>query len=194
MNNKVSGLLRRYLAEQIGLEEDLARIIKQQTQDINEAEYPDAKKLLEETQSALEDHFVPLNEALDRIELEVIKEQKESSKSNGKPGGFSNTLPSYELEHGFVSRLLRDDYSALNLITMGNSLLHTTALALDRQDVASVSLRHLENLAPLVVKIGRLLPEVAARELRSEAPDIDLSIAQVAWQNIVAAWQKTSEL
>ncbi len=62
----------------------------------------------------------------------------------------------------------------MNSITMGNTLLHTTALALDSHEVAATALMHLKNLTPLVIKISELVPEVVAKELHTESPIIDL--------------------
>jgi len=90
-----------------------------------------------------------------------------------------------------VSRILRDDFSALNLIAMGNTMLHTTALALNYQDVATVALEHLRHLTLLVFKLRELMPRVVAREAVDHSGTIDPSlIGQAAVRNLQLAWNK----
>ena len=177
-------ILVPHLSEQIALEEHLCRLIEQQIGDINDDAFSDAKALLSKVVSTLEDQFAPLNESLDELEEEVssIRSKEVASAANGALVE-SRTL-------GQISKALRDDYSALVHITTSNTLLHATALALDCQNVATLALKNLRNLAPLVVQIGELMPEVVARELRSEFPKIDQAIAKTALHNTRAAWRR----
>ena len=187
--NSLDHLLKQYLGEQIGLEEHIYSIIEQQISEIDEKDFSDAKSLLIETKQVLERHFLPLNEMLDHLERDAVTDREKVVGSNGT--GFKNPGDK-DQKNGRISRILRDDYSALNLITMGNTLLHTTALALDCQKVAVIALKHLQNLAPLVVKIGKLAPQMVARELRAESPKIDLSVAQIALKNTQLVWREAS--
>lgn len=88
-----------------------------------------------------------------------------------------------------VNLMLRDDYSALHLITMSNTLLHTAALAFDAQEVADTALQHLKDLAPLVITISDLLPELIAQELHYQNPSIDPTVGQKALRNAKQAWR-----
>jgi len=179
--------LKSYLREQIALEEQLCREIEEQIAEINEKDFADAKDLLIQTRQALECHFKPLNETLDRLERAALNAQTKIASENG-----NGLIPALEREQQIksIARILRDDYSALNHITMSNTLLYTTALALNCQEVAEIALKHLENLAPLVVKLGAIAPEVVARELRTKSPQIDLTVAQKALINARLVWRK----
>lgn len=182
-------ILKQQLSEQIALEEHLVKIIEDQISDIDDTNFADAKNLLTKTREALESQFTPLNELLDKLERDALTDRKRAIAGNG--GGFKSPLI-LEQENRRISRILRDDYSALNLITISNTLLHTMALALNCQEVAEIALKHIENLAPLVVKIGELMPEVIARELYSDSPTINQSVAQTALKNIQLAWRSNS--
>lgn len=134
-------------------------------------------------------HYAALNKILDRVE-----EKNSASRSSviaGNGGGFSSPFENEEKTRR-ISRNLRDDYSALNLITMSNTLLHTAALALNREEVAALALKHLNNLAPLVIKIGELMPDVVARELRTQSIQIDSSVAKTALENTQLAWRNAA--
>ena len=179
-------ILKQHLSEQIALEEDLYRIIQEQIVEIDEARFADAKSLLARTGQTLETHFTPLNELLDKLELDAVAARTRAVGSNG--GGFKNPLERVVARKP-ISKILRDDYSALNLITISISQLHTAALVLESKDVARVALKHLENLAPLVVRLGELVPQVVARELRNGSEESDPEIAQTALKNIRLAWR-----
>jgi hypothetical protein len=179
-------ILIQQLREQIALEEHLCKIIEQQISEITEPNFSDAKNLLQKAFKTLEAQFSPLNALLDKFEFGNTSDDLETALTNGID--LKNLLDP-EQKNSLISRILRDDYSALNLITMSNTLLHTTALALESKDVAELALQHLKNLAPLVVKIGQMVPDVVARELKRQSPTIDLAIAKTALRNTQLAWQ-----
>jgi len=185
--------LTQYLREQIGLEEHLCKVIEQQISDIEDDEFGDARELLNTTRRVLEEQFEPLNALLDSLEDNAHEDKTTMVEENGKGTKISTygspPQTTQEERKGRISRILQDDYSALNLITMSNTLLHTTALALNSDEVAKTSLRHLKNLAPLVVKLGEILPQVVARELRAESDNIDLTVEEKALQNAQQAWR-----
>lgn len=184
--NSLNHVLIQYLGEQIALEEQLCSVIENQILEIDEETFSDAKTLLVKTKQVLEEHFIPLNETLDNLEQDVIHARKKSVAGNGAELRSSVFQGNQSTR---LSTLLRNDYSALNLITTGNTLLYTAALALDCQAVATIALKHLQNLAPIVIKIGELLPEVVAQELRSESPKMNPSVGRIALKNTQLAWQ-----
>jgi hypothetical protein len=187
--------LKQYLREQIALEEQLLRNVEEQLHEVQCAEYADARALLEKTKTALEGHFTPLNELLDQLERDVPLTLANGSLTEGKREPRSNrgSNPSSReeerREQRRISRILRDDFSALNTVALNNTLLHTSALALKCHDIASVALKHIENLLPLLVEIGTLVPEVVAREISKEAPRVHAEAAEVALKNVIQAWR-----
>jgi len=99
-------------------------------------------------------------------------------------------MPSRKSAKKRISKTLQDNYSKLNLITMGNTLIHTTALALEEVDVASTALNHLKNLTPLVIELGKLTPVVVMRELENGSYDIDPGAGEMARENVELAWMQ----
>ena len=88
-----------------------------------------------------------------------------------------------------VSRMLRDDYTALAMATISYTQLHTTGLAYKEQEVADVALKHLEALTPLVIRINEIMPNVVAAELSDEGSGIDTEVASEATENTQQAWK-----
>jgi glutathionyl-hydroquinone reductase len=181
-------VLVQCLGEQIALEEHLYSEIEKQISEIDESNYGDAKTVLMKTKEVLEEHFNSLNESLDTLERDAKETRKQMIVGNGD-GSREPFFPAKAKTR--ISIHLRNNYVALNLVTMSNALLHTTALALNYQEVAAIALKHLQNLAPLVAQIGGLLPDVVARELYAESPDIDPSIGKIALKNAQLVWLKS---
>ena len=87
-----------------------------------------------------------------------------------------------------VSRMLRDDYTALNMASFSYTQLHTTALAFHDEPVAKLALGHLNDLTPLIIHLNEVVPHVAVKELQDEGP-IDTSVAPTAVSNTQHAWK-----
>lgn len=175
-------ILTQQLSEQIALEEHLCALLREQITEMDPIDFADARELLRTTSEVLERHFTPLNQLLDTLE--------DAAEGESATNETSAAAANREQQNIRISRMLRDDYSALNLITISNSLLHSTALTVAASDIATVALQHLEHLTPLVVKIGNLVPSVVARELRAEQIAVDASAAETAQRNIHDAWNK----
>jgi hypothetical protein len=190
---KIDRLLIEQLREQLAIEEDLCTMLEEQIDDILETKYSEARNLLISAKEVLIRHFIALNETLDKLEMHDTDSRalEIKHKSNGIDTQ-SESNSSNEQKNRKISRILRDDYSALNLVTISNTLLHTLALAIDNQYVADLALRHLENLTPLVVRLGELMTDVVTLELHAELPEIDLKSAKIALQNTKLAWKKAS--
>ncbi len=87
-----------------------------------------------------------------------------------------------------ISRVLRDDYVALNLAAVSYSMLHATALAARSVRVAELSLEHLMDLTPLVVEFSRLIPRLVAQELSTEDKPVDPALGEQAARDVERAW------
>lgn len=87
-----------------------------------------------------------------------------------------------------VSRMLRDNYTALNMASFSYTMLHTTGLAFQDGPVASVALKHLQDLTPLIIHLNEVVPHVVVAELKDEGP-IDATVAETAVANTQHAWK-----
>ncbi|MDB6004138.1 MAG: hypothetical protein JWR15_1125 [Prosthecobacter sp.] len=91
-----------------------------------------------------------------------------------------------------LSRILRDNYMALSLACVAYEMLHTTALGMGQKGLASVALRHLTELTPLIMAVTRIIPEVVLMELAKDDASIDVSVAKQALENTLGAWCSAS--
>lgn len=82
-----------------------------------------------------------------------------------------------------VSKMLRDDYTALGMIATGYTMLHTAALGADEQHLADFTKESLTHIARLITQTSEVIPHVVADEL--EIPEI----ADTAETNTQECWK-----
>jgi len=174
-------ILKQQISEQIALEEHLCKVLEEQLIEFDDDIFSEAKNTLEKAVEVLEKNYSSLNETLDKLE-------ENSSNPYAGNGVSLYHFSNHNSKNRIISKMLRDDYSALNLITISNTLLHTTALALDSEEIANLALNNLKLLAPIVVRLGELVPNIAIKELNFKNPKIDLKTFEIALKNTKDAW------
>ncbi len=93
-----------------------------------------------------------------------------------------------------LSRMLRDDYTALALLSTAYSMLYTTAVALSSDQVATIAKRGQCEVAPLVLRISHLIPAVVVAELADDHPDVNHVAIDNAREATSCAWSPNSEM
>ena len=90
-----------------------------------------------------------------------------------------------------VSRMLRDDYTALSLTAMAYTAYHTFGLAIGEQKIADIAEKHLREITPILVELSKVLPHVVAREVAAENDEfpVDASVGELAERNTQRAWR-----
>ncbi len=86
-----------------------------------------------------------------------------------------------------ISKIVRDDYTALSMLASGYTMLHTAALTYEREELAEFAQNSLERVAQLITETSKVIPFVVADELSDENQESDtiaersLEITQKAW-------------
>lgn len=81
-----------------------------------------------------------------------------------------------------VSKMLRDDYTALSMIASGYTMLHTAALGAGEDKLAEFTTTSLTTIAALITETSRIMPHIVANELDVE------QIAEAAETNTQECW------
>lgn len=90
-----------------------------------------------------------------------------------------------------VSRMLRDDYTALSFLSVCTIALHTTALAVNDALTAELTLRHMREYPSLMISLSDLLPHAVIAELVKDAVSItSAEAAEQAVHNLRDAWRQ----
>ena len=99
-----------------------------------------------------------------------------------------------KVRHDTISKALRDDYTAYNLLAISYSMLHTTAMAVGDARTQQFAGEGLKTYAGLVQDINRAIPLAVAVELKEngDIPSLDTSVVDNCRAFIDSAWKSTS--
>jgi hypothetical protein len=93
-----------------------------------------------------------------------------------------------------ISKALRDDYTAYNLLAISYTMLHTTAMALDDSKVMAFAEEGLRTYARLVQSLNHMVPLAVYEELKANG-DYDLrkpNVVAECRKTIDKIWKSTS--
>jgi hypothetical protein len=88
---------------------------------------------------------------------------------------------------------LRDDYTAFSLATIGYLMLHTTALALDDQEVADLAREHFADYARAVTLLHNVVPGAVIRFLKEDGLLVREDVLPEISRTIEEIWRSQSD-
>jgi hypothetical protein len=184
-----SDTLQQYVSDMIAVEDHIAAAVKRQTEDKDVYQHnPKASQIINEIAQMTEQHSEHLKQHLETLGGDPAKGLKEIATSAlGAIAGMYD-----KMRNETVSKMLRDDYTALNLAAVSYTMLHTTGLALQDQKTADVALRHLKHYASIIMDINQIIPNVVVEDLRNDVPIMNEMSAQQAMENSQSAWRNTA--
>lgn len=185
-----SETLQKYVSDMIAVEDHIATAVKRQTEDKHVYEHnPQASQIINEIAQMTEQHAQHLKQHLEKIGGDPAKGLKEMATSAlGAVAGMYDKIRNEK-----VSKMLRDDYTALNLAAVSYTMLHTTGLALQDQVTADLALRHLEHYSSIIMRINQIIPSIVVEDLRDDVPMINEASVQQAMENTQNAWRPSSD-
>lgn len=180
-----SNNLRMYVNDIVALERLIEEAVSKQLEDDRVKDLPEVHAILSRVHQVIHTHVLTMENHAAAIGSEAGATVKEVITS------FAGVIAALydKLRKHPVSRLLRDDHTALSLSCTGYLMLHTTGLAVRELPIANVSLRHLKEMTPLVIELSHLIPSVVVEELAQDDPNIDYSAADHARENTAEAWR-----
>jgi ferritin-like metal-binding protein YciE len=184
-----SDTLQQYVSDMIAVEEHIENAVKRQAEDKDVAKNnPQASQIIQNIVRHTEQHSQHLKQHLESIGGDPAKGIKEVATSAlGAVAGMYDKIRSEQ-----VSKMLRDDYTALNLAAIAYTMLHTTGLALQDQGTASLALRHLQHYTSIIMELNQIIPSVVVAELKDDGLNLIEGSAQQAVNNTQDAWKPSS--
>jgi hypothetical protein len=181
--------LIKYLSDMYSLEKHVQQPLKAQADDADFGPYPEARTLVQQIE-------VRTEHALNALELQV-KEMGGDARSTFKSAvtaaaGAVAAVVNEGRTHA-ITKKLRDDYTALALVSVGYELLYTTASALDAPAVASLALRELKEVASHIMLLSQVIIPVAVDELKKTNPATNAKTVVASQEAIKNAWRSRSE-
>jgi len=183
-------MLQQYVSDMIAVDRQILETVVQELNDEDVTKYPAVKSVMEKIHKTLVDQIPELDKQLYTLGGEREGRIKDTvTKIVGQLAGVASRTRGSR-----VSKALRDDYGGLNMAAVGYEMLHTTALGLNEKETADIALRHLTNIAPIIVELNQVIPETVAKELQDEGKKVDPTVSREAVDNINSAWRVLSSL
>lgn len=138
----------------------LAALQKQRTAEAI-SNYPYIASLLERTENTLQRQVDELEAANASYDNKPTAEAKQTiTQLFGAVAGFYNKFREHTL-----SRMLRDNYTALSLAAISNTMMHAYAVSVQEYGIADMAKRHIDELSNLIADIRKAIPEVVIGEV-----------------------------
>lgn len=182
MSTEKNNNLQTYTSDLHALERHFMNAVKKQkTSDrVTDKRAVDLLNNLDKTASA---HVQKLSAELDQMGAEVKSTIK--SKIATFAGSVAGMIDS--VRDDALSKMLRDDYAALSMITIGYTMLHTHALSNENHELAEMSKNHLDDCTILITQISKVIPMVTAYEINSDTDRAE-EIGRQALENTQESW------
>ncbi len=182
--------IHKYLSDLLGLERHILEAVERQRDDANVRSHPEVNEIIIRIDRMLKAHLAELETASTSVgagRSSVVK--KALGGAMGIAAGLHDKVRSNEL-----SRMLRDDFTALNLAAISYAMMHTMALAVNEENVARLAKRHLEQIPPITGAIRDLIPHVVADEIaHQDGFSVVSGAGPAAVENLAEVWaERTS--
>lgn len=185
--NDISQTIQSYVTDMLSLEKHISKALMAQIEDLKD--YPTIVGELRTINATTESHVQALESLAEEFGGEgptgTIK--KLGSTLAGLAAGAIDLVRNESLPKN-----LRDDYTALNLATIGYVMLHTTGLSLGNRNVADLAQRHLVDYTEAVMTLHNIIPGAVIEFLQAEGlPASEDVLPQIA-QTLENAWRKNA--
>lgn len=178
--------IQKHTADLLALERHILEAIERQRSDESLKTEIEANKIAIQIERTLTAHIA---------ELERVADEYDGSGESFFKKAVTEVLGVFagiydKMREHPVSRMLRDDYTALSLTAMAYTAYHTFGLAIAEQRIADLALRHLKEITPILVELSKVLPHVVAREVAEENDDflVNAAVGTEAEHNTQRAW------
>lgn len=175
--------LKTYTSDQLALETHFLNAVKKQksSESVKDEIVID---LLHELDKTISKNTSELETYLDSFEDKTLDDIK--SKLASFAGSVAGLIDNARSDT--VSKIVRDNYTALSMITVGYTMLHTLALANDDESLAEISEKHLKECTNMVTEISKVVPLAVANEVIDDKDKAE-EIGQRALHNTQQAWK-----
>lgn len=175
--------LRKYSSDLLSLQRLLLNAVKKQ-QASEKVTQKEAVELLHQLNLMLTEQAQQLESAVEYLGGNFKEEIK--SRLANFTGSISGLADSARKDP--VSKMLRDDYTALSMLVIGYQMLFTTALVDDSDRLSEITENHLSGLTQMVTETSKVIPVVVAKE-QEENPERAAEIGKMAVKRTHRAWK-----
>jgi hypothetical protein len=175
--------MRQYVSDMLAVEKHIHAAVSLQNVDESVTQQPQASQLINRIEQTLDDHIIGLESHIKSLEGTASGLKEAVTTVLGRVAGLYDKLRPKE-----VSRMLRDDYTAMSMAAIGYTMLNTSALALSDNRTANLAVQYLKDWTPLITGISRIIPQVVTNELTKDHPNLATSAASESLNRTQEAW------
>lgn len=177
--------IRKNVADMLAVDSHILEAIERQREDEKVRAHPEANELIIRIERLQKEHVAALQGMAEHYGTGGESGLKKAvTSAMGVVAGLYDRVREQKL-----SRMLRDNYTALSLAAMSYTAMHTFGLAVNEEKVAGLALRHLRDVTPILVEISKVLPVVVAEEVGEEIDvPVDVTVSRLAVENTQEAW------
>jgi ferritin-like metal-binding protein YciE len=180
--------INSYITDMLSLEEHIQKAIRGQLEDLED--YPEVTRDLRQVLRKVEQHVSDLQNLSGR------RNARGASDAIKRAGsallGLGAAAVDLVRKEG-LPKNLRDDYTAFSLATIGYVMLHTTALALEEQEVADLARQHFADYAQTVTLLHNVVPGAVLRFLREDGLPVREDVLPQISRTIEEIWHAQSD-
>ncbi len=181
-----------YITDMISLEEHMEKPFRTQGDDLRD-KHRDLAAELRTIHGLVTQHIATLKNLRDRRDAGTERRAAEGVKrATSAVAGVGAAVIDF-LRTEKLPKDLRDDYTAMNLATIGYLMLHTTALSLGDKEVAEVAQQHYNDYARAVMTLQNMIPVAVVSFLQEEGLPARTEVTGQVAKNIDQAWAQGAE-
>jgi ferritin-like metal-binding protein YciE len=180
--------INSYITDMLSLEEHIQKAVRGQLEDLED--YPEVTRDLRQVLRKVEQHVSDLKQLSDRRKAQGPSDAVK--RAGSVLLGLGAAAVDLVRNEG-LPKNLRDDYTAFSLATIGYLMLHTTALALEEQEVADLARQHFADYAQTVTLLHNVVPGAVLRFLREDGLPVREDVLPQVSRTIEEIWRSQSD-
>jgi ferritin-like metal-binding protein YciE len=174
-NRDTNEVLRQYSSDLLELQRHLVDLVKDQTDQAEVQRYPEVQQLVTRIQDTVGRHFNELEQGLESLGGEMSSLLKQAMGRVAETAmGMATKVEGSEK----CSKVLRNNYVALDAASLGSLMLYTTAAAFNNDRIEEISGRHFNELSKLAVEIREMIPEIVVREFADQGYSVNSGVTE----------------
>lgn len=183
VDKKKKDVVQKYVSDMLALNRQIHEAADQQVESDDVRKYPDAHALSLRIRNTLAGQIDTLEQHLEGIGGGGGLKEAVTSVT-GTVGGWFSDIRSEE-----VSKMMRDNYTSLNLAAISLTMLHTTGLSLGGLQTAELAQQCLKEITPLISDTARLIPNIVVDELAEAVDMTNTNVVKEVNRHTAEAWE-----
>jgi hypothetical protein len=188
-NKDSNEVLRLYSSDLLELQRHIIDMVKDQTKLEEVRRYPEVQHLVTRIQDTVGRHFNELEQGLESLGGEKSSLLKQTM---GRVAGTAMGMATKVEGSEKCSKVLRNNYAALDAASLGSLMLYTTAAAFNNDTIGKISEGHFNELTSLAAESRNLIPELIVKEFAEEGYAVNSGVTQEVSQKAQQVWTRHS--